>query len=195
MVCSRGSLPNLQLALDMLALHVLHRVAAHPFLNILPIPRQPVRLRTDSIAALRQTLVVALGALIREELLHALEAFLARERGCANRDHGAEHTEAGRQLLDQLVPVFGQPGEEGFDTCGMCAETGAGHVYVLLLNFFAENHGESALDEFRVLGSAENTEGRVFLVGVLGIAVYLENGVVLCPLATIQEMVEEYLPP
>lgn len=141
--------PHLQLALN-----ILHRVPLRPLFNIRPISLQPRSLSANSIQALRQPLIEALRAPLPKESLNTLQIFLARERARADRDHRAEHRQAGREPARELVPVRRHPGEEGFGAFGVGAEAANGHVDVLFFDLAAEGESEGALDKFGVAGSA-----------------------------------------
>ncbi len=172
--------PNLKLAF--------HRrsgipILINPLRDILAVPLQPAALSMDRVQALRQSHSEALGAPLGEERLHLRLLLQAREAGCADRDHGAEHGEACREAAGQLVPVHCHPLEQRVDAVGVGAESADGHVDILLLDLVADGEGEGALDELGVLGAAERAESSVALVGVDRVAVDAEDGVVLFRLA------------
>ena len=111
--------------------------------------------------------------------MDALDVLGGAETRRAHADDGAEHGETGWEALGELVPVVGHETVEGFDTFDVGAESADGHVDILLFDFTAEGEGESSLNQFGSLGSAKGSKGCVALVAVGGVAVCIENDVVL----------------
>lgn len=154
-------------------------VVLHPLGDILAVTLDPRNLGADSIQALGQRHLKAVGALALEELLNLGQLLLLSEAGSEDGNKGSEHRQLRREPLDELIPVLSHPGEESLDTLGVAAETSSGHVHILVLDLTTEEKVERRLDELGALGAAEAAESGVALIAVGGGTVEVENGVIL----------------